>query len=294
MANVFTNTNTDALSTIVLDELMKSLAPVTAFTLDASPQAFYRGDRVKVLSVDTASAATTFTTAYEMQDVGAKTKDIPLTHSYTSAQLSDADWRNSGLLTIDAFARSKAHALGKKILDDTFTYFSASATTCPTSMSVSTTSMRLNAVMSASNLLDNNNAEPGGRVLILAPSYHQALRTDTAVQNAASFGGSEAVRRGEIPNIDTFERVVKCNNMPNGVAGFAVAPSAGVIAMRAVETQDREMYQLVQSYTDEATGVTITSKRWGDHDAGAVRQVWETNFGVASGNKNAIVMLYEE
>lgn len=289
-----TNTGTEVLSQLVLDQFVQVLAPITAFTLNATSQTSYQGETVKCLSVGTASVAQQFDKAvgYLFNDTSAEGKTVSLNkHYYTTAQISDSDWNNSAILSLDVYGRSKGHEIGKAIVNDIFTFFTSSVN-CPTSMSLSSGSFSVDRVVDISKQLDDLNAPQFGRVLILNPQYHSVLRKDTAIQNAQAYAGSEVIRRGEISSVDTFTRVIKCDVLPTGVVGYAVVPQAAVVALRAVGTQDTQAYREVRPYTDEETGITITAKSYLDPQKGALNGIWELNAGWILGNNLGIVKLY--
>jgi hypothetical protein len=283
--NILTNTATTTLSNFVMQSYLDLVAPITSLTLDASPSLIYPGEKVRLIHVGTSSAAVSFdkSAGYVMKDAQQAGTDITMTHLYTAAELSDEDFSNSGLLTIENFGESHGGALGSTVTLNTWTYLSASVAGANTQTFTGST-FSLDNVTALGKSLDDSKVPVTKRVLLLNPTLHQALRKDDAVQNAASFGGPEAIRTGFLPSIDTFSKVFCVTNLPSGTAGFALHPSCAVVALRGVQTQVPEMYKEYFTLQDERTQIPITIRKWGNPDLSVARMVWETGFGIAAGN----------
>ena len=297
MAKSLTNSGTEMVSNLVLDQFVQELTVVQAFTLDCNPSPVYRGDCVKVLSVGTASAALAFdkTAGYSFQDSEAEGLDVQLNqHPFVSCTLSDADFAGSSILTLDAFARSKKYALGNSVVSEFLNNFTSS-TFCPTSMSFESSSFGVTSVTQISNQMDQMGVPNFSRTLILNPHYHSILLQDKAVQNAICFGSPEVIQKGIISNLDTFSKVTKCNVFPgteDNVFGYAVCPQAAILAMRPVITQDNKAYNQYRNFTDEATGMTITFRSWLSRSKASMNAVWDIAWGWVSGNPLGIIKLY--
>lgn len=291
MANNFTTLNTDFIGNLVLDQFVQTLLPLRAFTLSATNQVAFRGDTVKVLTVQTGSAASDYTNTYNMDNSHATGVDVTLNkHKYVSLELLDSQWRDSALLEVEKFARAKGFALAQSVLQDTMTFFSASF--APETQTVAkSTSFSASAVVNLSNTCDSLNWPQYERSLVLTPTQHSYLRKDTALQAAYAFGSPDVIRKGEVPSLDTFSSIYKSAVVPAGSVGFACVPNALIWASRVVSAQEPNAYHEVRVFTDSETGLSITQKKWSNPDAGSSRTIWECEYGYAVGNAKGAFLL---
>jgi len=289
--NSLTSVNSELLGNLVLDQFVATLLPLRAFTLSATSQVAFRGDVVKVLSCQTGSAALDYSTEYVMQNSEATGIDVTLNkHKYVSLELKDSEWRDSGLLEVEKFARSKGFALAQSVLTDTMTFFSASF--APETQSVAkSAAFSASAVVNLSNVCDTLLWPQYDRSLVLTPTQHSYLRKDTALQAAYAFGSPDIIRKGEVPSLDTFASVYKSSVVPTTTVGFACVPNALVWASRVVSAQTPHSYNEVRTFSDEETGLSLTQKTWHNPDIGSKRVVWEVEYGYAIGNRKGAFLL---
>jgi hypothetical protein len=292
MSNTFTNVNTQLIGNLILDAYVKYMSPLRAFTLDASPAASYRGATIPVLSVAGSTAASDYTNTYAIQGSTASTTTVTLDrHKYVSWEILDSEYRDSSLLTVEAFAISKGSQLADAVLSDVLNCFTSSAYT-PVSSSIPIAAFSASAVSAFSLQCDNLQMPQYGRSMLLNPTWHTRLRQDTALQNASAFGNAETIQKGIVPSIDTFENVFKTHCLPSGTNGLLVHPSALVFASRTVFPQEGHQYSRVQIFTDEQTGLSITHLQWHDPLVGSLRSIFTTEYGFASGNVSGSIRLY--
>lgn len=291
MGNTFTSTNTEYISNLVLDTFVSYLAPLRAFTLDCSPAQSFIGATVPVLTVSTSSAAQDYVSTYQIQGATATSTVVTLNkHKFVSWELLDSEWRDSGLLSMESFAKSRGAALAEAVLTDVFSYMTASfnaSKVCPVA------SFSASFIADISLELDNLKTPQVGRSLILNPTYHTALRKDSALQNASSYWGSEVIRNGQVPSIDTFENVYKTHMVPatSNHIGLAVVPNAMVFASRTVAPQEPNSYNYVQVLTDEESGISITALRYHDPLVGSQRMIFTTEYGFNIANQSGSIRL---
>ena len=291
MANVFSTINTEYLGNLILDEFVQTLYPLKAFTVSATSTPAFRGDVVKVLTMATASVALDYTNAYTMQQGGATGVDVTLNkHKYTSVELFDSEWRDSGLLETEHFARSKGAALAKSILVDLMTFVSSSFLNVTQSVQKST-AFSGSAVVDLSAYADSLNWPDYSRTLVLSPSQHTFLRKDPVVQQAFSYGNAEVIQKGIVPSLDTFSTIIKSPVVPAGSVGFCAVPNAVIFASRVVSPQEPNQYSSVKILTDESTGLSLTELVWHNPDAGSRRVGWACEFGFSLGNPNGAFLL---
>lgn len=291
MANTFTSVNTELVGQLVLDQFVASLAPLRAFTLSATDQPAFRGDSVRVLSVQTGSAAADYTTEYSMQGSHAEGIDVNLNkHKYVSLELFDSQWRDSALLEVETFARSKGYALANAVMTDVMSFVSASFLGETVTVAKST-AFSASAVVALGLEADNRNWPDFQRSLILTPTQLSYLKRDTAIQASYAFGSDTVIRKGEIPSIDTFSSVYKTSVVPSQTVGLCCVPNAVVWASRVVEPQNPHSYNSVKVLNDKETGISLTELSWHNPDAGSRRVVWTVEYGVALGNAKGAFLL---
>jgi hypothetical protein len=292
MANVFTSTGTEWVGQLVLDAYVQALSPLSAFTMNASNETFYRGDSVRVLVNATASAPLTYTTTYTIQDIGSTGVDVALDRTkYVSWQVLDSEWRDSALMSMENFLRSKGNALANYVLADVLSIASGSTNFSEETSVSASSGFNATSVTNVSLACDNLNMPQFGRSLVLTPSQHTYLRQDTALQAAYAFGSPDIIRKGDVPSIDTFGHVYKTPVVPAGTLGYACVPDAIVFASRVAQPQEGHAYNEVRTLTDEETGLSITMLAWHDPLVGARRNVFVANYGFAIGNNKGLVKL---
>ena len=291
MGNNFTSVNTEVLGQLVLDQFVATLTPLRAFTVSATNQAAYRGYTVKVLNVQTSSAALDYTTTYAMQDTHGSSVDVTLDkHKYVSMELKDSEWRDSGLLSVEAFARSKGYSLANSILTDVMSFASASFYT-ETRTVAKSTAFSSSAVVDLSAYADGLNWPQFGRSMVLTPTQHSYLRKDNVIAQTYSYGSSDVIRKGQIPSVDTFENIYKSPVVVSGTVGLCAVPNAIVFASRVVEPQEPNQYSSVRVVSDEDTGLSLTELTWHNPDSGAKRVVWTCEYGYNIGNPKGAFLL---
>ena len=289
--NIFSTVNTDFIGNLVLDQYVQALAPLRAFTLSATTETSFRGDTVKVLSVGTGSTALDYTTDYSMQAAGATGIDVSLNkQKYTSLELKDSEWRNSGILEVEHFARSRGNALANSVLTDVMSFVSSSFYTETRTVSKSV-AFSGSAVVDLSAYADGLKWDAFGRSMLLTPTQHSYLRKDNVIAQTYSFGTDDVIRRGEIPSVDTWQSIYKTPVVPNGSVGVCALPSAVVFASRVVAPPEGHSYSDVKVLADESTGLSITQLNWHNPDVGARRIVWTVNYGYAVGNSKGAFLL---
>lgn len=291
MPNNFTSVNTEVLGQLVLDQFVATLTPLRAFTVSATNQGSFRGDTVKVLNVQTASVALDYTTTYTIQDSHASSIDVLLDkHKFVSMELKDSEWRDSGLLATENFARSKGYALANSILTDVMSFVSSSFAG-ETRTVAKSTAFSSSAIVDLSNYADGLNWPQFGRSLVLTPTQHSYLRKDNVIAQTYSYGSSDVIRTGQIPSVDTFENIYKSSVVPSNTVGVAAVPNAVVFASRVVEPQTPNQYSSVRVISDEETGLSLTELTWHNPDDGAKRVVWTCEYGYKVGNSKGAFLL---
>lgn len=291
MANTLTNTTDTIIANAAVDAFTAALLPLTAFSNNLSAEAVKRGDKVKVLYVPAQDAATDFAGTYDTQDADATGVDVSINkHKFVSWGLSDTEIATMPQLALEAFGKQKGFQLAKAVLVDilslvTNANYGAAVFTGAASTFDSDDVVDIGAACDAADWADE------GRSLILSGSYHAALRKSAALKDASAFGGSEAIRMGTIPSLDTFGKVFKSTIIPanaENLVGFAAHSSAMAVAMRYLQPQEGNSYFQAGAITDPETGFTLGFRDWYDNDTGTRKKVLEANYGYVKLNGSAI------
>lgn len=291
MANTFTSTGHDFIGQLVLDQFVATLSPLKAFTLSATPQSSYRGEVVKVLTVQTSSQALDFSSTYSMQDSHASGVDVTLDkHKYVSLELADSNWRDSALLEVDRFARSKGYALANAVLTDVMSFVSSSFKS-ETRTVAKSNAFSASAIVDLSNYADSINWPQMDRSLLLTPTQHSYLRRDPVITATYSYGSSEAIKTGQVPSVDTFSSIYKSSVVPSTTVGLCAVPNALVFASRVVAPSPNHNYNEVKVLTDPESGLSITELSWYSPEAQSQRVVWTAEYGMAIGNSKGCFLL---
>lgn len=124
--------------------------------------------------------------------------------------------------------------------------------------------------------------DPARTVLMLEPATFASL---LALLPANTFGGADAIRDGVIPSCFGFKAVVENPYLTTTAAeylvGALVPEDALAVAGRRVEVQSPKVYQEVGYTTDEASGLTLTLRRFGKPETGENFASVEALFGAA-------------
>lgn len=131
-----------------------------------------------------------------------------------------------------------------------------------------------------------------GRSLFVDSAYDGNLLKDASIKSSAAFGGSEAIRQGQVPQIFGFDYYQNPNIPSNGenLTGFIAFMSAILMASSPIAPAE-EVRQQLSRYdlaTDEETGLTIEYRAWGDPDKDTAKNVIEFNYGKITGEAAAL------
>ena len=131
-----------------------------------------------------------------------------------------------------------------------------------------------------------------GRSLIVGTGYDVQLKKDPAIKLGLNLGGSEVLREGRVPNICGFDYFTMPNFPHNneGLGGFVVARDAIFFATAPIEPAPavRQLLSAYETVVDEATGIALTWKEWGDCDRDRSKSVIEIAYGFSVGNPAAL------
>ena len=295
MANTLTNTLYTMLARKALDAFVTAITPLKAFSNNFSDEVVERGDKVKVLFVDAASAALTFTDpgTYTIQDSTATGLDITINQRrYVSWHLTTEQLANNPQVTLDRFARQKGFALAKAVLQDIWSlvtlanYGAAIFTGLPATFNN-------DDVADMEATLDDALWPMSERALILKPTYKAALVKDVAIAGDLGVDQSPVISRSEIRELHNFMLYKSALVPTNGenLIGMAAHPDGILCAMRVLRPEPNAVLNLFEVLTDPESGITLTLREWFDPDTDQTRRVLEANYGRRVGNTGGIKRL---
>lgn len=291
MGNALTTVNHTLLADVALEAFVSALAPLQAFTLNASPKPADRGDKVKVLTVPNQDAAATFSasTGYQMQDADATGVDVSLNqHVYCSWALTDSEIANAPQVEVETFAKQKGFQLAKKVFQTVLAGLTSA--NYGTSALVHDHQIDADDIAELRGVIGALNWPEDQRALVLPSTYLANLFKDAALQNASALGDTSVIRDGVLRRVLGFN-VYESNLVPNNnehIAGFVARPEGMLVAMRYLQPAAEANIIEARAVTDPATGMTFGLRRWYNPDFGQVRSVIECVFGSAVGNNTAL------
>lgn len=296
MANTLTTLTDTIITNAAIEAFTAAIAPLKAFSRNVSPEPAERGDKVKVLSVAAATAATDFVagTGYTMQDSTAEGLDVSLDqHKFVSWHVNDTELSKNPQLNIEIFGRQKGFQLAKAVLQNIWAQITAANFGAAAFTGASGT-FDADDVADVEKICDDADWPQMDRGLILSTAYHTALVKDNQVQGTLGVDESGVLSDSRIRRLHNFD-LYKSTLIPaNGenLVGMAVNPDALLVAMRYLAPQEGNKYFQAAPITDpNGSGFTIGFRDWYDENEGRRKKVLECVFGKLKGNAAALKRL---
>lgn len=205
---------------------------------------------------------------------------------FNDLERSYSDGRLDEDFVIPAF-----EALNEKIMLDVLS-LATTANGFDTDQTVSTVAGFTADVMAGIREILSTNKVPGsGRVALLSPALITSLTTDGAIQNAASFGDSLAVKEGRVPRVAGIETFEYTGNIPTNaqnMVGIVAHPQAFAIAAREIaQPEPGTWYGQVTNRVDSVTGLPFQIRRYYDTEDEEQVVEWSILYGVSVGQVKA-------
>jgi len=292
MANALTTLTHTNLSDLVLEAFIGAMAPIRAFSVNASPAPAERGDKVKFLWVPAIDAATTFVdaTGYEMQDADATGLDVTLDqHHYVSWAMTDKELVDRPLIDLQVFAQQKAYQLAKAVFQNILSVVTYA--NYGTSALVHDYQIDADDLATVRGIVGALDWPEANRSLLLPSDYMASLFKDAAIQSAANLGSTEVIREGVVRRLmgfDIYETNLIPANTNEDIHGLVTMPQGIAVAMRYHNPQDGHNYTEARAVTHPETGITLGYRRWYNPDRAQSRVVMECLYGFRTGNTNAL------
>lgn len=290
MANTLVNVNIDKLAELSLSYLASNGIRLDAFSLNLAGGVKERGETVKtrlagslstqdmtssrVAGNATMSAVDVTLNNYEGVVIGFS----DLERSYTDRQLDSE------------FIAPALEALQEKVVTDVLTQ-ATTANGFDTSQTVSAVaSFSADTCANIAATLSTNKVPHGNRSAILSPALVEQLVTDGAIQNAAAFGDSNAVKDGKVDRVHGLDIYEYTGSIPSGenMVGIVAHPQTFAIAAREIaEPEPGTWYGQVRSVVDPISGLPFQIKKYYDESTGQQVVSWTMLYGYAVGQAGA-------
>lgn len=292
MPNNFINTLYTILTEAAIEAFTRILTPLDVFARNYSSDAVQRGDKVKVLWVPSQAVANDFTGSYAPGDATATGLDVVINrHKFISWSTTDDELAKNPIIEIQTFGRQMGSNLGVAVLQDIWSVITAVNFVRNTVVGTSD-QFDSDILIDVKEQCDLQNWPFEGRNVVLNAGHYNGLLKDGSVKNAAAYGGTEAIRGGNLPAVVGFNGIYQSNLVPtlNTMVGFATMPDAILVAMRYLAPQEGNTYFQAGPVTNEG-GHTIGFRDFYENIQGRRIQVLEANYGFLRGNADALIRL---
>ena len=286
-----------------LESFVEGLAPVTRFTMDASPSPSFEGEVIKVEHYLAAGAAEDYDAAEGYGGTGysttgtANTTAVSVTmNKHLTSQFSLTD---KELITYHQDPEKIARQMGFQLAKSAFEYILEGCVAASYS-SLGLTSTAANFarddLATLSQALNANSVPKRGRFLLIDEDYIDELATDTSVSDGSAFGTYEAIQEGRVPRIHGFD-VMGSFFIPNAnsenLVGIAGRSEAIVCASRTIPISEQARQQGVTQFvqTHPESGLSFTYRR--HYDANLAKTTWALDWlgGRAVGIASALTRI---
>ena len=289
-----TSLNMEAVSRGVFPSLVTAIGPVLRNSIKVENVPGAKSTVVNIFAERTGAEFTQATANYTSSPAATTGVTVTFTEVY--------DYIKQNKLVVNQtpvdFAMAAVPVMGRAIAKKMFAMQNAlvlAATYTNTAITSTAANWDADDMADAATGLDVALASEQGRYAVLTPTYTGALSKDNAIQAAYAFGDDGVIKRNVIPNVHGFEiakvsSVAASGDVAN-LVGWLAAPEAFAVGFRpSFENADFGTSALIGSYTDPATGITITTKFWDGNDGNY--HIWAgLGFGISAGQAAALTIL---
>jgi hypothetical protein len=291
MPNTLTDTALQIYSNKMIAALKRKLAPVFAFSLDLSDEAVQKGGTVQVplISAATADDFNVTTNNYKATDGSLTAKTVTI-DKRKLAKFGVSDDQNAKFKPSwwEGKAAACVNAVGAACLADIYALITAAnfGDLAADKLAVTLAGFKKAGVGAIRAAAVAKGLSPSASALCLNPDFYSALLADL---DSASYGGTEAIRTGIIPNLLGFGKIIEVPDFTG--PGFVCHPDAIAVANRYLAPVDPASYSEVGSVTDEDSGLTVGIRKYGDPDTGLLSVSAELAYGCDVGAADALLRL---
>ena len=292
------------MSASAMEAFTKKLCPLQAFTTSFDTEAGQVGEKIVIPFVpefaNNASGGTSTVQTFNRgtndydKDLGAFVNDVQVslgTHKYTNWQLTDQQVADNAIAQLETFGNQKGADLANAIFTDVTSAFKrADFATFETV----TSTLTIEDIINARKAMVANGGDPTQCALLLNSDYY-AKALSLAEFTADAYGGSEAIRQGNLPSIVGIPEVYECPTLPNngeGLVGLLVHKSALAVAFRylAPNSGGASSYTRVDRLSNEF-GMTMGYRQFYKVETGVSFAVLEALYGYSPINGDAAIRI---
>ena len=295
MSNTLNNIQDIRISDVFLETFVAALMPLRAFSTDFSSEFVERGKTVHVPVVGAANASYDFKGSYAQNaDSNVDTIPVELTkHKVQSLHLTDKEYSESSVISLERLARSKARQLAQDVLQDIWgailsdDYDQAIPALAATGFDASKV-LKIREACAAKNMPVSE------RSLILDDSFYTNLLGDDKISHSYLTQMSQpSLMEARIPRVygfDIYETTILPENGEK-LVGFAAHPRGLAIANRYLMPLRPESYLEAGPVTEPTTGITLGYRRYYDNDSGKEIAAFECVYGFKPAIKEGILRI---
>lgn len=284
MPNQLNNIQDIRIADVFLEAFVAALMPLRAFSTDFSSEFTERGKTVHVPLIGAANQSYDFEGSYSQNaDSSVDTIPVQLTqHKVQSLHLTDKEFSESSVISLERLAQSKARQLAQDVLQDIWSVIIEEHFGAPVLDAVAAADFDAAKVLSMREACAAVNMPVTERSLILDDAYYSALLGDSKISQHYLMQVSQpSFQEARVPRIygfDVFETTILPEN-DEELVGFAAHPRGLAVANRYLMPLRPESYLETGPVTDPSTGVTLGYRRYYDNDSGKEIAAFECIYG---------------
>lgn len=291
MANTLTNMQGRIMADAAVLEVNSILSNLTGISIGLNKEAGQKGDNVRVPVISTVEAddfdATT--NNYAAGDHTDEGVDIPVNrHKVAKCKYTDKELAEAPVKYWEAKGKQCAKGVAKAVVKDVFGLINGVFTKkADIKLAEFTTAYIANLVTTC----EEQNIDPAEATLTLKGTFFSKLLAELT---AEKFGGSEAIRNGVIPGLFGFKQIVRAPLLASAnaaLAGFISLPQAIGLGFRYLQPDSVKCYEEVGQAYDDATGILMGIRRFGEAATGTNHLAMEALYGAKAVDKNALLRL---
>lgn len=283
--SIASNLNDRLIAQAALEAFTSDMESLSLFTTSYSAETVRRGATVEVPLIANLTA-TTFNNDYTAGGGTINNVSISINnHQIVTTDVTDREWAASSTVEILKFANQSGKALAQAVLTSVYNLFVTTASSAAqfTATLTNLSAFTITNARSLRRALSDDRVPQTGRSLILNTALYDSLLSQSGLLDASQFGARDTIADGRVPRVlgmNVYESLVLPTNSIS-LSAIAVHPNAVALAVRALEPQAPSEYLAVQTVTDPATGLTITSRRFYRPESGRHHLAFEAIWGAS-------------
>ena len=295
MSNTLTNIQDIRIADVFLETFVAALMPLRAFSIDFSSEFIERGKTVHVPVVGAANKSYDFKGSYAQNaDSSVDTIPVELTkHKVQSLHLTDKEYSESSIISLERLARSKARQLAQDVLQDIWGAIVAKDYSLAIP-ALAATAFDAAKVLKIREACAAKNMPVSERSIILDDAFYSNLLGDDKISRSYLTQMSQpSLMEARIPRVygfDIYETTILPENNEK-LVGFAAHPRGLAIANRYLMPLRPESYLDAGPVTDPTTGITLGYRRYYDNDSGKEIAAFECVYGFKPAIKQGILRI---